>query len=101
MFLNQTTPLDFKDVVLGPVRVLKNYAREDIIICLYEENAIANKPEIDVLSTRMDKDISLFPVGEIVYRVWRNVVLVSVEERLAHASGDESPEENLTFFRAH
>lgn len=83
-YLNRTAPQNARVVVWGPDHLVQNYARPDLEIIPYDrfEPAPGEQGDYAVLSTRHDKDLTLFTDSPPVYQVGRAGGLFSVVKQI-------------------
>jgi hypothetical protein len=86
-YINNTALPNSRVIVWGPDHIVSEYAREDLIVTEYRKE---NKDQPDaadyaIISTRHNKDQSLFPQGEPLFSVGRGGALFVVVKQLQHA----------------
>jgi len=80
-FLNTTAPTQSSVVVYGPSHIVEHYARPDLNIIALSENDQSAETLFAVVSTRFDKDQTLYPDAPVVFKVTRDgATLVVVKQ---------------------
>jgi len=80
-FLNKTAPTQSSVVVYGPDHIVAHYARPDLNIIKSNENDQNAETLYAVVSTRFNKDQSLYPDAPVVFKVTRDgATLVVVKQ---------------------
>ena len=71
MYLNDEAPLNSQVLVIGPRRIFRSYAREDLDREWFRADQIEEStyPVYVIISTRRNDDLIQFPDSEVVYRV--------------------------------
>ncbi len=84
-YLSQAAPPGAQILVLGPGQLVSHYARPDLEIQEYapQKTVLPDKPFYVILTTRYDKDLSLFSNAKDVFRVERNGAVLVVVKRVA------------------
>lgn len=87
-YLDEVAPPGARVIVWGPDHIVRTYARDDLVIEQYhrenrESNATA---DFAVISTRNNKDLTLFPEAEVLWRTGREGAVFAVVKRLGGAS---------------
>jgi hypothetical protein len=90
-FINGIAPPRSSVIVWGPDHLVDDYAREDLVIMEYRK---ANKDQLNVadyaiVSTRHNKDQSLFPEAEQLFSVSRNGAVFVVVKQLKTANSPD------------
>ena len=85
-YLNQVAPPDSKVIVWGPEHIAINYARQDLSIREYQKDDLDETYPADyaIISTRHNKDQTLFPDAEQVFSVGRQGALFVVVKQFDH-----------------
>jgi len=80
-YLNKTAPTHSTVLVLGPDHIVAHYARPDLNIIKSNENDQNAETLYAVVSTRFNKDQSLYPDAPVVFKVTRDgATLVVVKQ---------------------
>lgn len=90
-FLNATAPPGAAVVAWGPDHLVQRYARPDLLVLDYRRvrEDLPAGPLYAVLSSRHDKDLSLFPGSTVVYRVERGGAILAVVKQVQQAGGGQ------------
>ena len=87
-YLNQNAPPNSSVIAWGPYWVVKDYARPDLEIIDYRRSAdVVETADYAVLSTRHDKDLTLFPTAQPVCEIGRQGALFAVVKQLNSTEG--------------
>jgi hypothetical protein len=86
LYLNQAAPANAEVIVWGPEHIASNYARQDLRIREYQKDDLDQPHPADyaIISTRHNKDLTLFPDAEQVFSVGRQGALFVVVKRFNH-----------------
>ena len=86
-YLNQVAPTNAKVIVWGPEHIVKNYARQDLRIEEYHKDYLdlPHPADYAILSTRHNKDQTLFPDASQVFSVGRQGALFVVVKQFNSA----------------
>jgi hypothetical protein len=80
-YLNAVAPAGARVVVWGPDHLVQRYAREDLVISEYRKEA--DEPQdFAVISTRHNKDLSLYPDASNLFQTGRDGAVFAVVKRL-------------------
>jgi len=73
-------------IVWGPEHIAINYARQDLDIREYNKDDLGqtNPADYAIISTRHNKDLTLFPEAEQVFSVGRQGALFVVVKQFNH-----------------
>jgi hypothetical protein len=84
-YLNANAPADSRVVVWGADHIVKNYARDDLVISDYRKESRNPEPDQDyaVISTRHSKDLTLYSGAPVVFQVSRAGAIFVVVKRLS------------------
>ncbi|MGD9094053.1 MAG: hypothetical protein PVF74_14485, partial [Anaerolineales bacterium] len=90
-YINSTAPPNSKVIVWGPDHIVAEYARQDLIITEYrkENRDQPDAADYAIISTRHNKDQSLFPQGEQLFSVGRGGAVFVVVKQLQHAQSPD------------
>ena len=79
-YINEISPPNSEVIVWGPEHVVTNYAREDLRIEeFHKKDQDQPKPaDYAIISTRHNKDLTLFPEAELIFGVGREGALFVV-----------------------
>jgi len=90
-YLNAHAPAGSRVVVWGADHIVKNYARDDLVISDYRKESRNPDPDQDyaVISTRHSKDLTLYSEAPVVFQVSRAGAIFVVVKRL---SPQDSPQ---------
>jgi hypothetical protein len=85
-YLNQVAPPGSEVIVWGPEHIAINYARQDLNIREYQKDDLDQSHPADfaIISTRHNKDLTLFPEAEQVFSVGRQGALFVVVKQFDH-----------------
>jgi hypothetical protein len=85
-YLNQVAPPGSEVIVWGPEHIAINYARQDLDIREYNKDDLGQTRPADyaIISTRHNKDLTLFPEAEQVFSVGRQGALFVVVKQFDH-----------------
>jgi hypothetical protein len=85
-YLNQVAPPDSTVIVWGPEHIAINYARQDLSIREYHKDDLDETYPADyaIISTRHNKDLTLFPETEQIFSVGRQDALFVVVKQFDH-----------------
>jgi hypothetical protein len=90
-YLNTNAPAGSRVVVWGADQIVKNYARDDLVVSDYRKES--RNPDSDqdyaVISTRHSKDLTLYSGAPVVFQVSRAGAIFVVVKRL---SPQDSPQ---------
>ena len=83
-YLNEKAPANARVIVWGPEHVVKSLARADLLIEKFDrENfQVKNGPGFAIISSRHDKDLTLFPEAKQLYTVGRAGAIFAVVKQL-------------------
>ena len=83
-YLNENAPANARVVVWGPDHVVKSLARADLLIEKYDnENfQVKSGPSFAIVSSRHDKDLTLFPEAKQLLTVGRDGAIFAVVKQL-------------------
>jgi len=84
MYLNDEAPLNSQVLVIGPRRIFRSYAREDLDREWFRAEQIEEStyPVYVIISTRRNDDLIQFPDSEVVYRVTRDGADLAVVKQI-------------------
>ncbi|MCK4899886.1 MAG: hypothetical protein KAS38_13960, partial [Anaerolineales bacterium] len=87
LYLNQVAPANAKVIVWGPEHIVTNYARQDLRIEEYHKDYLdlPHPADYAILSTRHNKDQTLFPDASQVFSVGRQGALFVVVKQFNNA----------------
>ena len=89
-YLNQNAPPNSSVIAWGPYWLVKNYARPDLDIIDYRQSEdVRTTANYAVLSTRHDKDLTLFPAARPVFEIGRQGALFAVVKQMNSAEGTQ------------
>lgn len=87
LFINENAPDQARILVLGPEHIVETYARPDLVIEKYrKENTQSNaSADFAIISSRNDKDLTLFPDDEVLWTTGREGAIFAVVKQLNQA----------------
>jgi hypothetical protein len=90
-FINETAPEGARVLVWGPEHTVETYARPDLGIEKYrKENTKSNaSANFAIVSSRNNKDVTLFPEAEILWTIGRGGVNFTVVKQLNQADSSD------------
>lgn len=86
-YLNANAPANARVVVWGPEHVVQSFARADLLIEEFDKEnfQINSRPTFAIVSSRHDKDLTLFPEAKQLYTVGRAGAIFAVVKQLDQA----------------
>jgi hypothetical protein len=90
-FINETAPEGARVLVWGPEHTVASYARPDLVIEKYRKENINSNASADfaIVSSRNNKDITLFPEAEVLWTTGRSRVIFTVVKQLNQADSSD------------